>query len=201
MDKTTMANRHLIARDDIMPMADYAKLRRDRRAQMAEIKKNRRVEVGPFACFYFESFDTMLHQVHEMLFIERGGEGQIADELAAYNSLVPNGGELVATLMFEIDDKDRRARELARLGHAEETISLSIDGEEIKADLEADQERTTEEGKTSAVHFLHFPLTPKQAAAFKKPGAKAVLSIAHQNYAHMALIPETVRAALATDLD
>ncbi len=195
------ANRHLITRDDIMPMADYGKLRRDRRAQMAELKKRRRVEVGPFACFYFESFDTMLHQVHEMLFIERGGEEQIAGELEAYNALVPNGSELVATLMFEIEDKDRRARELARLGHAEETITLSIDGEEIKADLDGDQDRTTEDGKTSAVHFLHFPLTPKQAAAFKQPGAKAILAIAHQNYAHMALIPETVRAALATDLD
>jgi hypothetical protein len=201
MDRTTMANRHLITRDDIMPMADYGKLRRDRRAQMAALKKNRRVEVGPFACFYFESFETMLHQVHEMLFIERGGDAQIADELEAYNSLVPNGSELVTTLMFEIEDKDRRARELARLGHAEETITLSIDGEEIKADLEGDQDRTTEDGKTSAVHFLHFPLTPKQAAAFKKPGAKAILSVAHQHYAHMALIPEAVRATLATDLD
>jgi hypothetical protein len=196
-----MKNRHVITRDDLMPMADYGKLRRDRRAQMAALKKNRRVEVGPFACFYFESFDTMLHQVHEMLFIERGGDAQIAGELEAYNALVPNGSELVATLMFEIEDKDRRARELARLGHAEETISLSIDGEESKADLAGDQDRTTEDGKTSAVHFLHFRLTPKQAAAFKKPGAKAVLSVAHQNYAHMALIPETVRAALATDLD
>jgi hypothetical protein len=201
MDRTTMANRHLITRDDIMPMADYGKLRRDRRAQMAALKKNRRVEVGPFACFYFESFETMLHQVHEMLFIERGGDAQIADELEAYNSLVPNGSELVTTLMFEIEDKDRRARELARLGHAEETITLSIDGEEIKAGLEGDQDRTTEDGKTSAVHFLHFPLTPKQAAAFKKPGAKAILSVAHQHYAHMALIPEAVRATLATDLD
>ncbi len=196
-----MVNRHQITRDAIMPMEEYGKLRRDRRAQMAELKRHRRVEVGPFACFYFESYDTMLHQVHEMLFIERGGEAQIAEELAAYNTLVPNGSELVATMMFEIDDKDRRARELARLGHAEETISLSIDGEEIKADLEGDQDRTTEDGKTSAVHFLHFPFTAKQAAAFKQPGAKAILSLAHANYAHMALIPEPVRAALAKDLD
>jgi hypothetical protein len=196
-----MINRHQITRDAIMPMEEYGKLRRDRRAQMAEFKRHRRVEVGPFACFYFESYDTMLHQVHEMLYIERGGEAQIADELEAYNTLVPNGSELVATMMFEIDDKDRRARELARLGHAEETISLSIDGEEIKADLESDQERTSEDGKTSAVHFLHFPFTAKQIAAFKQPGAKAILSLAHANYAHMALIPETVRAVLAKDFD
>jgi hypothetical protein len=198
---TIMANRHQITRDAILPMAEYAKLRRDRRAQMAEFKRHRRVEVGPFACFYFENYDTMLHQVHEMLFIERGGEAQIADELDAYNTLVPNGSELVATLMFEIEDKDRRARELARLGHAEETVSLSIDGEEIKASLEADQERTSEDGKTSAVHFLHFSFSAQQIAAFKKPGTKVVLSLAHPNYAHMALIPEPVRAALAKDFD
>lgn len=197
----TMANRHQITRDALMPMAEYAAQRRDRRAQMAALKKNRRVEVGPFVSFYFESYDTMLHQVHEMLHIERGGDAQIDDELKAYNSLVPNGHELVATMMFEIGDADRRARELARLGHAEDTVSLSIDGEEIKAVLEGDQDRTRDDGKTSAVHFLHFPLTDKQIAAFKQPGAKAILSLAHANYAHMALIPENVRAALATDFD
>lgn len=196
-----MANRHQITRDDLMPMADYAAQRRERRAQMSALKKNRRVEVGPFVCFYFENYDTMFHQVHEMLHIERGGEAQIGDELAAYNSLVPNGRELVATMMFEIEDQDRRARELARLGHAEDTVSLSIDGEEIKAVLEGDQDRTRDDGKTSAVHFLHFPFTAKQIAAFKQPGAKAILSLAHANYAHMAIIPENVRAALATDFD
>lgn len=197
----TVTKRHQITREDIMPMGEYAQQRRERRARMAELKRNRRVEVGPFACFYFESFDTMLHQVHEMLFIERGGEEQIPDELAAYNTLVPNGKELVATLMFEIGDKARRERELARLGHVEETVTLSIDGEEIKAGLEGDQERTTPEGKTSAVHFLHFPFTPKQIEAFKKPGAKVVLSIAHPNYSHMAVMPEAVRETLAQDFD
>lgn len=196
-----MMGNHQITRGDIMEMAEYTKLRRDRRAQMAAFKRNRRVEVGPFACFYFENFDTMVHQIHEMLYIERGGERQIVEELEAYNPLVPNGRELVATMMFEIEDKAHRERELARLGHVEETISLSIDGEEIKATLEHDQERTTEDGKTSAVHFLHFPFTDKQIAAFRRAGAKALLSIAHANYAHMAAIPEAVRAELAKDFD
>lgn len=201
MEMQTMADRRQITRESLMPMADYATQRSDQRARIAALKKNRRVEVGPFVTFYFESYDTMLHQVHEMLHIERGGEAQIDDELKAYNSLVPNGSELVATMMFEIEDQDRRARELARLGHAEDTVSLSIEGEEIKAVLEGDQDRTRDDGKTSAVHFLHFPFTPKQIAAFKQPGAKAILSLAHANYAHMALIPEHVRAALATDFD
>lgn len=196
-----MANRHQITREALTSMADYATQRKDRRAQIAALKKNRRVEVGPFVCFYFESYDTMLHQVHEMLHIERGGDAQIDDELAAYNTMVPNGRELVATMMFEIEDQTRRSRELARLGHAEDSVSLSIDGEEIKAVLEGDQDRTRDDGKTSAVHFLHFPFTAKQIAAFKQPGAKAILSLSHANYAHMAQIPENVRAALATDFD
>lgn len=196
-----MANRHQITRDALTPMADYATQRNDLRAAISALKKNRRVEVGPFVCFYFESFDTMFHQVHEMLHIERGGEAQIDDELKAYNSLVPNGRELIATMMFEIEDQGRRARELARLGHAEDTVSLSIDGEEIKAAHDGDEERTRDDGKTSAVHFLHFPFTAMQIAAFKRPGAKAILSLSHANYAHMALIPENVRAALATDFD
>ena len=96
MTKTTLT------RDDIMDMAQYAKVRKQRRAQMTEKKKNRRLHCGPHATFYFESFDTMWHQVHEMLFIEKGSEEQIEDELRAYNPLIPKGRELVATLMFEI---------------------------------------------------------------------------------------------------
>ena len=190
-----------ITKADILDMKVYAAERKDRRAAMAAYKRDRRVEVGPFVCFYFESFETMLHQVHEMLHIERGGEQQLGEELEAYNPLVPKGRELVATMMIQIADADRRSRELYRLGHIEDAISLSIDGEEAKAVLEGDQERTDERGKTSSVHFLHFPLTEKQAASFKQPGTKAILNIAHANYAHMAMIPENVRAALAQDLD
>ena len=104
----------------ILPLAEYAKLRAERRRQISEIKKNRRLEVGPFATFYFESYETMLHQVHEMLFIEKGGAAQIPDELAAYNPLIPQGSELVATVMFEIDDPMRRARVLAHAGRRRE---------------------------------------------------------------------------------
>src|SRR6185369_14053574 len=103
----------------IVPLAEYGRQRAERRKRMAEIKKNRRLEVGPFATFYFESYDTMLHQVHEMLFIEKGGAEQLPDELAAYNPLIPQGSELVATVMFEIDDPVRRERVPANLGGVE----------------------------------------------------------------------------------
>ncbi|HEX9809730.1 MAG TPA: DUF3501 family protein [Alphaproteobacteria bacterium] len=196
-----MATGRRITRDDIMDMESYAKLRAEERARINALKQDRRLEVGPFATFYFENFDTMRHQIHEMLFVERGGEAQLADELNAYNPLVPQGRELVATLMFEIEDAARRDRELRRLGFVERTVTLAIDGEEVKAVAEGDVERTKPDGaRTSSVHFLHFPLTDAQAARFKTPGAKVVLAINHENYGHAATMPERVRAALAGDL-
>ncbi len=146
----------LITRDHILPMERYAEVRDARRRQIAEMKKNRRVHVGPDVTFYFENFDTMLHQVHEMLAVEKGGEAQIEDELRAYNPLVPNGREFVATMMIEIDDPGRRDRMLRRLGGIESTAAFTVAGETITAVPESDIERTTKEGKTSSVHFLRF---------------------------------------------
>lgn len=190
-----------ISRADVMDMDAYAKERSDRKRAMAEMKKNRRMEVGPFATFYFENYDTMLHQVHEMLYIERGGENQIPDELEAYNPLIPKGSELVATVMFEINDPDRRHAVLSHLGGVEETMSIEIGGEKVAGAPEQDVDRTNAAGKASSVQFVHFPLSPAQAAAFKTPGARVVLAIEHETYSHMAVMPEPVRAALARDLD
>lgn len=196
-----MGNRHEITRADIMDMEAYGEIRRARRQEVSAIKKDRRVEVGPFAAFYFENYDTMWYQIHEMLYIEKGGEAQIADELSAYNPMIPDGGELVTTLMFEIEDEDRRKRELGRLGGVEGSVSLSVGDETIGAIAETDVERSKPDGRTSSVHFLHFPFTPAQVASFRTEGARVVLAIGHENYAHMAVLPEWVRAALAADFD
>lgn len=186
---------------DILPMESYGSRRKETRAQMVALKKNRRLSVGPNATLYFENFDTMLYQVHEMLWTEKGGAEQLKDELEAYNPLVPNGSELVATFMLEYEDPERRSRMLATLGGIEETIALEIGGHFILASWEHEVERTTEEGKTSSIHFLHFSLTPKAKQALKQPGTRAVVAIGHPNYAHMAVIPEAVRAEIAKDLD
>ena len=186
---------------DILPLTEYSKLRAERRRQMSEIKKNRRLEVGPFATFYFESYQTMLHQVHEMLFIEKGGAAQIPDELAAYNPLIPQGKELVATVMFEIEDPVRRARVLAMLGGIEHAMFIRFAGETVKGVAEDDQERTRADGKASSVHFAHFPFTAAQIAKFRAPGTEVVVGFSHENYGHMAVMSETVRAALAKDFD
>lgn len=191
----------VLKRADIMAMADYGKVRREKRREIAQIKKDRRVEVGPFATFYFENRATMWHQVHEMLFIEKGGEAQIDDELAAYNPLIPNGRELVATVMIEIDDERRRRTVLGRLGGFEETMFLRFADTEIGGIPEDDLDRTTADGKASSVQFVHFPFDDRQAAGFKSGAGEAILGVGHPNYAHMAVMPEAVRASLAADLD
>lgn len=183
----------------ILPPADYLKVRAERRRQMAELKKNRRLEVGPFATCYFESYDTMLHQVHEMLFIEKGGPAQIPDELAAYNPLIPQGHELVATIMFEIDDPLRRARVLGSLGGVERHAFIRVGAETIRGVEEGDQERSREDGKASAVQFVRFAFTPAQIAAFRGGEGDVVVGFDHPNYGHMAVMPRAVRETLAGD--
>ncbi len=189
-----------ITRADILPVEVYAEQREAQRARVRAIKKNRHLDVGPVCSFYFESYDTMWYQVHEMLYIERGGEAQIADELAAYNPLVPKGDELVATVMFEIDEPERRAALLAKLGGIEAAAFLRIAGETVPGVAETDLDRTTAKGKASSVQFIHFPLSPDQIAHFKTPGAEVIVGFTHPAYGHMASLPEAVRAALAADL-
>ena len=188
-----------ITRADLLPVEAYAKVRKERRQAVLDKKKHRRLEVGPVASFLFESYDSMWLQVQEMLYIERGGDAQIDDELAAYNPLIPRGDELVATVLFEIDEPQRRKSFLGRLGGVEETAFLSFSGETVDGKPEADMDRTTAEGKASAVQFLHFRFTPEQIAKFRTPGTQIVLGFRHPSYAHMAVMPEAVRAALAED--
>jgi len=195
-----IANRSL-TRADIMPLADYVKERAERRKRMAATKRSRRVEVGPFATFYFENHATMWHQVHEMLYIEKGGEAQVEVELRAYNSLIPNGRELVATIMFEIDDEKQRRTFLAKLGGVEETVFLRFDGETVRGVPEEDVDRTSADGKASSVQFIHFPFAPAQIAKFRRAGVEVTLGFSHTAYGHMAIVPEATRAALAQDFD
>jgi len=193
--------KHEITRADIMAMDEYATVRDARRKTLTQLKRHRRVAVGPDVTFYFENFETMWMQIHEMLRIEGGGDAQIDDELAAYNPLIPNGRELTATMMIEIDDEARRARVLAGLGGIEDSVSLSLAGDTVPAVSETEVERTTETGRTSSIHFLHFPFTDAQVATFRDPKTQVVLAIAHANYGHMAVLPADVQQALAADFD
>jgi len=184
---------------DLIPDADYARERRDRRLALLPTKRLRRVPLGPVCTFIFENYDTMLFQVQEMLLTERGGPEQIPDELAAYNPLIPQGSELVATVMFEIDDEVRREQTLARLGGVEDTFFLQIGAEKAMGVPEGDVERTRDDGKTSSVHFLRFVLTPDQIARFRDPATQILVGCGHEQYSHLAGLTPATRAELAKD--
>lgn len=196
-----MPNKHAITRADILDPKAYAAERRSLREKVIAVKRRRRMEVGPFATFYFENYETMWHQVHEMLHIEKGGEAQIADELSAYNPLIPQGREWVATVMLEIEDPVRRARTLAKLGHIENHMFVTAGGETIRGRSESDVERTKDDGKTSSVHFVRFPFSEGQVAAARHDGAQIVVGFDHPEYSHMAVMPEPVRQTLLEDFD
>ena len=196
-----MPARRAITAEDILPFAEYAAQRTEVRRRIGAAKRLRRLEVGPCVTFHFESWQTLWLQVQEMLHIERGGAAQLPDELAAYNPLVPNGRELVATFMIGIEDPERRKRVLGTLGGIEETAFLEVAGETVRGMPETDQDRTTEAGKASSVQFVHFPCTAAQIAAFRAPGTRVVVGLSHPAYSHMAVLAEPVRAALAEDFD
>ena len=182
-------------------MATYGKVRKERRLAITELKKNRRLSVGPDATCYFESYETMWHQIHEMLFIEKGGEEQIEDELNAYAPMVPNGKELVMTLMFEVEDPKRRASLLSGLGGVENTLKITVGNEIIKGLPEEDIDRTNAEGKASSIQFLHFPFSQQQIKKFRDHSNKVMISIEHNKYGHIAIMPQSMRTALAADFD
>jgi hypothetical protein len=193
--------KHRLTSSDILSPEEYGKIRAESRKKIAERKRNRRVEVGPYVTFYFESYETMWNQVHEMVYIEKGGPEQVEQELEAYNPLIPKGQELVATFMIEIDDPDRRKRVLSALGGIENSAFVSVGGEQITGVPETDQERTREDGKVSSVQFVHFPLTLSMIEAFRSPHAKVTIGFSHPAYGHMAMLPEAVRAELSGDFD
>ncbi len=189
----------IVEKSDIVDSATYEKNRKQLRKNLVDFKKNRRIPLGPYATFYFECFETMLAQIQEMLHIEKGGENQLNDELIAYNPLIPKGKELVATLMFEIDDPTLRTNFLSKVGGIEENIFILINKEKIKANPEKDLDRTSAEGKASSVQFIHFNFSEEQIEKFKNFNNEVQLGIQHKLYNHISKIPENTRRALISD--
>ena len=194
----TKVNR-IVEKSDIVAPDVYAKNRKQIRKELVEYKKNRRIPLGPYATFYFENFKTMLAQIQEMLHIEKGGDEQLKDELNAYNPLIPRGKELVATLMFEIDDPILRANFLGKVGGIEKKVKLNIGKDTIIATPEIDVDRTSAEGKASSVQFLHFHFSDEQIKNFKVVDTKVALSIDHSLYDHAAIISKNTKKTLEED--
>ena len=188
-----------IQKSDIMPLDAYIKNRKELRKNIVNFKKNRRIALGPYATFYFESYETMLAQVQEMLYIEKGGDEQLHDELIAYNPLIPNGKELTATLMFEIDNPISRATFLGKVGGIEEMVFMKINGETVKAVPEEDVDRTSAEGKASSVQFIHFNFTDEQIQKFKSSDVNIEIGMDHKHYSHSTKLSKENIASLSED--
>jgi len=189
----------IVEKKDLLSADIYKKNRKQIRNELLEYKKNRRVSLGPYATFYFENFDTMLGQIQEMLYIEKGGDEQLKDELEAYNPLIPKGRELVSTLMFEIDDPTLRADFLNKVGGIEEKVYLQVNKDKIKAKAETDVDRTSAEGKASSVQFIHFNFSEEQIIKIKNSSTKIILGIEHSLYNHTTIIPEDTKKSLIED--
>ena len=188
-----------IEKEDLLPSDVYAKSRKQIRKDLVEFKKDRRIALGPYATFYFESFETMVAQIQEMLHIEKGGDEQLKDELNAYNPLVPNGKEFTATLMFEIDNPISRGAFLGKVGGIEEKIFMKIDSEVVKAVPEDDVDRTSAEGKASSVQFIHFKFDDDQINKIKSGNSSIELGIDHKEYTHTTKLTEDNLKALSAD--
>ena len=184
---------------DLISDAEFAKVRKERRAALLPLKRLRRIELGPVCTVHFECYETMLFQIQEMLLIEKGGAAQVPDELAAYNPLIPKGSELVATILFEIDDPVRREATLARLGGVEDCFFVQVGEERVRGIPEGDVERTREDGKASSVHFVRFPLQGEHIARFRDPGVAILVGCDHERYSHLAGLSPASRAELAKD--
>ena len=194
-------NKRVIEKEDIMPLDIYSSQRKELRKKIVDFKKDRRIPLGPYATFYFESFETMLAQVQEMLYIEKGGYEQLKDELTAQNPLVTNGKELTATLMFEIDNPVSRATFLGKVGGIEEKVFMKIDGDLIKAIPEEDVDRTSAEGKASSVQFIHFKFSDEQIKNFKSSISKVEIGIDHKDYSHSTRLNESTKKSLSADFN
>lgn len=189
-----------ITRDDIMPLDQYELIRTEKKQEAIARKALTRLSVGPYATALFENWDSMWLQIQEMLRIEKGGDEQLGDELAAYDPMVPKGSELTCTLLFEVEDPARRDAFLRTIGGVEDHVAIQLGGHVIRARAEGDTERTrASDNKASAVHFLHFDFTPEAMAAWKNGEASAMLVINHPNYGHAALFSADSRAFLARE--
>ncbi|MDC1154853.1 DUF3501 family protein [Candidatus Pelagibacter sp.] len=190
-----------IQKNDIMPLDIYTRQRKELRKNIVEFKKNRRISLGPYATFYFESYETMLAQVQEMLYIEKGGDEQLNDELTAYNPLIPDGKELIATLMFEIDNPVSRAAFLSKVGGIEQNVFMKVDGEIVNAVPEEDVDRTSTEGKASSVQFVHFKFNDKQIEKFKSGSFNVEIGIDHKEYSHTTKLTNLSLKSLSADFN
>jgi hypothetical protein len=189
-----------LVESDLLSLERYSRERNEFRARVIAHKKNRQLAVGPNTMWLFEDRLTVQYQVQEMLRTERIFEAEgIAEELAAYNPLIPDGRNWKATLLIEFPDPEVRKVQLEKLRGIEDRCWIQVAGaEKVFAIADEDLERENEV-KTSAVHFLRFELSDAMAASLKG-GASLAAGVDHPDYRHELVVSEPARAALTADL-
>lgn len=185
--------------DDIKDMRAYEREREDFRRHIIDLKRRRRVELGTIMTIVFENTDTMRWQVQEMARVERMlRDEQIAQEVATYNELIPDEGQLSATLMLELTSEAQLREWLPKLVGVQRSILIETEGQEPVRGVPQDEERLTREDTTAAVHFLRFTFSPEQVEAFARGPVRIVVD--HPSYREEVELSGTTRTELLGDL-
>ena len=183
--------------DDILGLAGYEKVREDFRRRIIELKQKRRISIGDRVSLVFENRDTVIFQIQEMLRAERVTDlDKIREEIAVYNELIPNSGELSATMFLEIEDQTHLRAELLKFLGIDEAVTLNVGGQSILGQFE---EGRSKEDKISAVQYVRFPFSAAVRQAFVT-GTRAELVIEHANYRASAVLSADQQRSLAADL-
>ena len=196
----TNSNRKLVL-SDILEQRAYERIRETRRAEVIELKRRRRIALGTIVTVMFENRATMQSQIQEMLRVERvvSDEG-VLEELKAYNPLIPDAGQLCATVFIELVTDDQMREWLTKLVDIEKSIVIKLaNGEVVKSIVdEAHAEQLTRETVTAAVHYIRFEFTPQQVEEFAKGDVQIVSTLS--NYLEVVQLADFTVAELLTDL-
>ena len=196
----TNSNRKLVL-SDILEQRAYERIRETRRAEVIELKRRRRIALGTIVTVMFENRATMQSQIQEMLRVERvvSDEG-VLEELKAYNPLIPEAGQLCATVFIELVTDDQMREWLTKLVDIEKSIVIKLaNGEVVKSIVdEAHAEQLTRETVTAAVHYIRFEFTPQQVEEFAKGDVQIVSTLS--NYLEVVRLADFTVAELLTDL-
>lgn len=189
-----------LTQQDLLPQAEYEQQREAFRGRIIELKRRRRIAIGDLVTLVFENRDTIQFQIQEMVRAERILDpAKVQDELDVYNALLPNAGELSATLLIEITDADRIQYWLdAFMGlDRGQTVALRVGAEQVFAEFEGGRSHET---KISAVHFIRFRPTSGMITGIGNPAVRVALSVVHGSYQEEADVPWAMRQEWLSDL-
>jgi hypothetical protein len=188
-----------VTRDELLDLGAYEQIREHFRKRIIDLKRVRRVSLGPNMTVLFENHDTVLFQVQEMLRTERiTAEKAIAHELETYNELVPRERELSATVFIEYPEREERTRMLAALAGVEDQFFIEIANERLAA---AADPRPRLPEQTMAVQYIKFPLSAAAAILLAQTGTRVVIGVQHAAYEAHTLLSAQTLDSLRDDLN